>query len=216
MMTDRTSRTVVSTWSGRVSITRVGGVFLLAALLIVLLPAAAYAHDASGVAGGFTSGFLHPLLGWDHVAAMVAVGLLGAILGPPALFLLPIVFPIVMAGGGALGVAGVPLPAVEIGIALSAVVLGLMVAVGKQVPLWTAAIIVGFFAVFHGHAHGTELPVAADAISYAIGFVIGTGLLHLVGILIGTATRWEAGKVAVRAAGGAIAIAGMAFLTGAA
>ena len=215
-MTTQGSHIAGSTGSGSNGFDRLWAALFLVTLLIVLLPGSAYAHDASGVVGGFASGFLHPILGWDHVAAMVAVGLLGAVLGPPALFLLPVVFPIVTAGGGALGVAGVPLPAVEIGIALSAVVLGLMIAVGKSVPLWTAAIVVGFFAVFHGHAHGTELPIAADAISYAIGFVIGTGLLHLVGILIGTATKWEAGKVAVRAAGGAIAIAGMAFLTGAA
>jgi urease accessory protein len=119
-----------------------------------------------------------------------------------------------MALGGSLGIAGVPLPGVEIGIAASAVVMGIMIALGARPPLWVAAIIVGAFAIFHGHAHGTELPVAADALAYAVGFVIGTGLLHLIGITLGLATRWETGKVAVRAAGGAIAVAGMAFLTG--
>jgi urease accessory protein len=181
---------------------------------LLVLASPALAHEAAGVGGGFTSGFLHPIGGWDHVAAMVAVGLLGAILGPPAIYLLPIVFPLVMAGGGALGVAGVPLPAVEIGIAASAVVLGIMVAAGRSVPLWIAAVVVAFFAVFHGHAHGTELPAAADALAYGIGFVIGTGLLHLVGIAIGLGWRWDVGKVAVRAAGGMIAVAGIAFLTG--
>jgi urease accessory protein len=186
----------------------------LLAAFAVFAAAPAFAHDGAGVAGGFASGFLHPILGWDHVAAMVAVGLWGAFLGAPAIWLLPIVFPLVMAFGGALGIAGVPLPAVETGIAASAVVLGIMVALGARPPLWSAAIIVGAFAIFHGHAHGTELPAAADAVAYAAGFVIGTGLLHLIGITFGLATRWEAGKVAVRAAGGAIAVAGLAFLTG--
>jgi urease accessory protein len=145
---------------------------------------------------------------------MVAVGLWGAFLGAPGIWLLPIVFPLVMALGGGLGIAGLPLPGVEVGIAASAVVLGIMIALGARPPLWVAAIIVGAFAIFHGHAHGTELPAAADALAYAVGFVLGTGLLHLVGITLGVATRWEAGKVAVRAAGGAIAIAGLAFLTG--
>jgi urease accessory protein len=157
---------------------------------------------------------MHPILGWDHVAAMVAVGLWGAFLGAPGIWLLPVVFPLVMAVGGAMGVAGVPLPAVETGIAASAVVLGIMVALGARPPLWIAAIIVGAFAIFHGHAHGTELPVAADAVSYAVGFVIGTGLLHLAGIALGLTTRWEPGRIVVRATGGAIAVAGLAFLTG--
>jgi urease accessory protein len=183
-------------------------------LLLSALATPAFAHEASGVAGGFVSGFLHPILGWDHVAAMVAVGLWGAFLGAPAIWLLPIVFPLVMAFGGALGIAGVPLPAVETGIAASAVVLGGMVALGARPPLWLAAVIVGAFAVFHGHAHGTELPAAADAVAYAVGFVMGTGLLHLAGITFGLATKWEGGKVAVRAAGGAIAVTGLAFLTG--
>jgi len=94
------------------------------------------------------------------------------------------------------------------------VVLGVLVATGARPPIWVAAIIVGAFAIFHGHAHGTELPIAADAMAYAVGFVLGTGLLHLTGILFGTATRWNTGRIAVRSLGGAIAVAGMAFLTG--
>jgi urease accessory protein len=97
-------------------------------IVLTLLASGAHAHEGSGLAGGFVSGFLHPLLGWDHVVAMVAVGLWGAFLGMPALWILPVVFPLVMAFGGALGVLGVPLPAVEVGIALSALVLGVMVA----------------------------------------------------------------------------------------
>lgn len=174
----------------------------------------ALAHEGEGAAGGFISGFLHPILGWDHVAAMVAVGLWGAFLGAPALWLLPVAFPLVMAFGAALGILGVPLPAVEAGIAGSAVILGLMVAVAARPPLWIAGALVGVFAVFHGHAHGTELPGSADPLTYAVGFVIATGLLHLAGISFGLLGQWRWGRAAVRTAGGAITVAGVAFLAG--
>jgi urease accessory protein len=98
-----------------------------------------------------------------------------------------------------------------LGIAASAVILGVMVAIAAQPPMWAAGFIVGVFAVFHGHAHGTELPAAASALAYAAGFVIGTGLLHLIGISFGLATRWPWGPPAVRTAGGVIALAGAAF-----
>jgi urease accessory protein len=187
----------------------------LAAVAVTLaLCGPAAAHQGGGVAGGYLSGFLHPLTGPDHIIAMVAVGLWGAFLGAPAIWVLPIVFPLVMAFGGALGVLGVPLPAVETGIALSAIVLGLMVAMAARPPLWIAAVLVGVFAICHGHAHGTELPAAADAVAYAMGFVTATGLLHLTGIAFGMLARWPAGKFAVRAAGVAIASGGLAFLTG--
>lgn len=185
---------------------------LFAALLIALAAGSAQAHEGSGMAGGFVSGFLHPLLGWDHVVAMVAVGLWGAFLGMPAIWALPVVFPVVMAVGGALGVAGVPLPAVEIGIAASAIVLGAMVAFAVRAPIALAAVIVGAFAIFHGHAHGTELPQAANPIAYSLGFVIATGVLHLGGIAFGLLTRWPAGRAAVRAAGAGIAALGVAFM----
>lgn len=174
----------------------------------------AFAHSTEGVAGGFASGFLHPIFGLDHVVAMVAVGLWGAFLGTPAIWLLPIVFPLVMAFGGALGVIGVPLPGVETWIAASAVVLGLCVAFALRPPIWVAAVIVGAFAVFHGHAHGTELPEAANPIAFAIGFVVATGLLHLCGIGFGLLSGSRAGRFAVQAAGAAIAAVGVAFLAG--
>jgi urease accessory protein len=164
------------------------------------------------VAGGFASGFLHPLQGWDHVIAMVAVGLWGAFLGRPAVWLLPVVFPLVMAFGGALGVVGLPLPGVEIGIALSAIVLGAMVALAARPPLWVAAVIVGVFAIFHGHAHGTELPGAASPIAYSLGFVVATGLLHATGIALSLVTRWRRGQALVRAGGAAISALGLYFL----
>lgn len=189
-------------------------VLVMAAALVAVVVEPALAHEGGGAVGGFLSGLTHPIFGWDHVVAMVAVGLWGAFLGAPAIWLLPVVFPLVMAFGGALGIMGVPVPGIETGIAASAVVLGLLVAFQARPPLWLAAVVVGVFAIFHGHAHGTELPQAANALTYAIGFVIATGLLHLTGIAFGLLVRWPAGKLAVRAGGGVIALVGVAFLTG--
>lgn len=183
-------------------------------IAIALFAAQASAHTGEGINSGFASGFWHPILGWDHVVAMVAVGMWGAFLGKPAIWILPIVFPLVMAFGGALGIAGIPLPAVETGIALSGVVLGLLVAFAVRAPIWIASVIVGLFAIFHGHAHGTELPQAFSAYGYAVGFVVGTGLLHLFGIGMGFLTKSRIGTLAVRATGGGIALVGAAFLFG--
>lgn len=180
--------------------------------LSLLLASNVQAHSAAEIGGGFVSGLLHPVLGWDHVAAMVAVGLWGAFLGSPALWLLPVVFPLVMAFGGALGLAGIPIPSVEIGIALSALVLGTMILMAARPPLWLAGVIVAVFAVFHGHAHGTELPAAASPLAYSLGFVIATGLLHLAGIGFGLLVRWPLGRIAVRAGGAVIALGGLVFL----
>jgi urease accessory protein len=188
---------------------KLGRSILVVAALIVATPATAHTGD---VAGGFAGGFAHPLFGPDHIVAMVAVGLWGAFLGAPAIWLLPIVFPLVMAFGGVLGIAGVPLPYVEVGIAISAIVLGAMVAIAAKPPLWFAAILVGAFAIFHGHAHGTELPAASDATAFAIGFVVATGLLHLCGIAFGRLAQTRRGSLAVQAAGVSIALAGLVFL----
>lgn len=181
--------------------------------VLVGLPRIACAHEA-GAAGGFISGLTHPLFGLDHVVAMVAVGLWGGQLKKPAIWLLPVTFPIVMAIGGMLGARGMPLPLVEVGIAASAIVLGVMVAASIKPPLWAAAIVVGAFAVFHGHAHGTELPGAAAPLAYGAGFVLSTGLLHAVGIAIGLLVDWEWGEKVVRACGGAIACLGLYFFLG--
>lgn len=182
--------------------------------LLCLAASPAFAHTDVGMAGGLISGFLHPLTGADHIAAMVAVGIWGAFLGAPAIWLLPIVFPLVMTIGGALGVMGVPLPGVEVGIAGSAIILGLAVLFAARPPIWIAAVVVGIFAIFHGHAHGTELPEAADPIAFAVGFVVATGILHLAGIAIGLLVRWPAGLKLVRATGAVIAVAGVGFLLG--
>jgi len=185
-----------------------------ASIFILLFVSVASAHTGEGAGGGFVTGFLHPILGWDHVAAMVAVGLWGAFLGPPAIWLLPVTFPLVMAFGGALGVVGVPVPGIETGIAASALVMGLAIATAFRPPLTVAAIIVAFFAIFHGHAHGTEMPSATDPLAYAAGFVVGTGLLHLAGISFGLLSRYDAGVMAIRGMGAVIALAGLGFLTG--
>lgn len=159
------------------------------------------------------SGFMHPISGLDHVVAMVAVGLWGAFLGRPAIWILPVIFPLVMAFGGALGVAGVPIPYVETGVALSGVVLGLAVLLAVRPPMWVAAVVVGIFAIFHGYAHGVELPNAVNPLIYSIGFVIATGLLHLTGIAIGELKRLPLGELVVRTGGAIISLIGLGFLT---
>lgn len=181
-------------------------------LLVLLCPTRALAHAEGGEAAGLLSGLRHPASGLDHVVAMVAVGLWGAQLGRPAIWLLPVTFPMVMAFGGMLGLMGLALPGIEIGIAASAVVLGVMVGGEVRPPLWLAAVIVGVLAIFHGNAHGTELPPGADALLYSIGFVVATGCLHAAGIGIGLVHRWRAGKVALRVMGVAVALAGVWFL----
>jgi len=181
----------------------------LAILAMWASPAAA--HQQQGQAAGLLTGLRHPISGLDHVLAMIAVGLWGAQLGAPAVWVLPVTFPLVMAFGGFLGLLGIPLPGVEIGIALSAMLLGLAVAGEARPPLAVAAVLVGFFAVFHGHAHGTELPEGQSGLMYSIGFVVATGCLHATGIAIGLIHKWPAGRIALRVAGAGIAVAGIVF-----
>lgn len=188
------------------------GVRRIALIAAALAPAIAFAHEETGQAAGFLAGLLHPVTGIDHVLAMISVGLWGAVLGPPAIWVLPVAFPLVMALGGLMGLLGIPLPGVEIGIALSAIVLGTMVLAEARPPIWLAALIVAVFAVFHGHAHGRELPEGTSALLYSLGFVIATGLLHAVGILLGAAYRWPAGRRGLRVAGAGVALAGIFFL----
>src|SRR5262252_10884491 len=159
----------------RVRMNALGPLATVVALIFAIVTTPALAHSENGVAIDFWGGFTHPIFGPDHVIAMVAVGLWGAFLGPPAIWLLPVVFPLVMAFGGALGVAGMPLPGVETGIAISAIIVGGMVAFAAKPPLWIAAVLVGAFAIFHGHAHGAELPIGADAVAFSMGFVVATG-----------------------------------------
>ena len=185
----------------------------LPAVLLFAAALPANAHQEAGLAGGLESGLLHPLTGPDHLVAMVAVGLWGAQLRGRLMWLLPVVFPVVMALGGVLGVRGVPLPGVEIGIALSGVLLGLAVLLAARPPAWAALLLTGIFAIFHGHAHGEELPEAANPLAYGIGFVAATGLLHLAGSAIGLLNEWRpAGPKLVRAAGAGVMAAGAFFL----
>jgi urease accessory protein len=186
--------------------------FSLLAALIISLPTYAFAHAEGGQAAGFITGLQHPWSGLDHVLAMIAVGLWGAQLGNPAMWLLPVTFPMVMSMGAMMGLLGIPLPGIEIGIALSAILLGAMV-VGEVRPnIIIAALLVGFFAIFHGHAHGTELPAGQSGLLYSMGFVIATGCLHGIGIALGLVHRWPVGKIALRGAGVFIALMGVTFL----
>jgi len=188
------------------------GTALLIAASVLVAPATVLAHNPVGVAGGFASGFLHPLSGIDHILAMVAVGIWGAQLGAPAIWALPVAFPLVMAVGGALGVRGVFLPGVEIGIAASALLLGWMIFREARPPLYAAALVVGFFAIFHGYAHGTELPHAANPLAYGVGFVFATGILHMSGVALGLIHRWPRGARTLRIAGAGISLAGLFLL----
>jgi urease accessory protein len=185
---------------------------LLIVASALMAPVTVLAHNPTGVAGGFASGFLHPLSGIDHILAMVAVGIWGAQLGAPAMWALPVAFPLVMSLGGALGVRGVFLPGVEIGIAASALLLGFMIFRETRPPLYAAALVVGFFAIFHGYAHGTELPHAANPLAYGVGFVIATGLLHMSGVALGLIHRWPRGARTLRIAGAGISLAGLFLL----
>jgi len=181
-------------------------------IIVSLWSQNAFAHPQKGEAVGFLTGFRHPISGLDHVLAMVAVGLWGAQLGAPAIWLLPVAFPIVMAMGGMLGLMGIPLPGTEYGIALSAILLGAAVMFEIKPPLGVAAALVGFFAIFHGHAHGTELPPGQSALLYSMGFVVATGCLHAVGIGIGAVHRWRWGQSLLRFAGGLVAMGGAFFM----
>ena len=183
--------------------------------VLLLAPVTAWAHVESGQAGGFVSGLSHPVSGLDHVLAMIAVGLWGAQLGAPAVWLLPVAFPMMMAFGGMLGLMGIPVPGIEIGIAVSGIVLGALILGEKKMPLIAALLIVAFFAIFHGHAHGTELEAGQNAMLYSLGFVICTGTLHGIGIAMGLVHRWQFGRLALRGAGSLVMAGGLFFLWGA-
>jgi urease accessory protein len=192
--------------------TNASSIAALAALLTLLFSRIAYAHVQGGAAAGLATGFSHPLSGWDHALAMVAVGVWGAQLGAPAMWLLPVAFPMMMAGGAFLGLIGATLPGVEIAIAVSALLLGLMVTFERRYSVEAAMVIVGFFGIFHGHAHGSELTPGTSALTYSAGFILATGCLHGVGIIMGLAHGVPAGRGLLRAAGAIVAVAGLTFL----
>jgi urease accessory protein len=183
----------------------------------ILAPGAAWAHVGGGSTSSFNSGFLHPIGGLDHVLAMVAVGMFAANLGGRALWAVPLTFVVLMAGGGLLGIEKVAIPYVEAGIALSVVVLGLMVALQARWPVAAAMALVGVFAIFHGHAHGEEMPIDGSGAAYAAGFMIATAILHFAGVALGIALQQVGSSYWQRAAqlsGGAMTLAGVALLTG--
>jgi urease accessory protein len=189
-----------------------------ALLAIFLAPTAAIAHTGVGDTSGIMHGFMHPLGGLDHQLAMILVGIFAYQLGGRALWLVPLTFVGVMALGGFLGVAGVPIPFIETGIALSVIVLGAIVAFGARIPVAVAMGIVGLFAIFHGHAHGSEMPLDASGVAYGLGFMLATAILHAVGIGIGFLigmTSKTLGNNVYRVAGGLASLAGIAILVGA-
>jgi urease accessory protein len=172
-------------------------------------------HEYNG--GGMLAGFLHPLLGLDHLLAMLAVGMLSAQLGGRAIWTVPAVFVVCMAAGGLLGMLGVPLPAIELGISLSVILLGVAIAANRRVPIALAMFFVGLFGLFHGHAHGAELPANLTtpllAFSYVFGFLLATAGLHVIGALLGvTAKNSQAGELVLRSTGALIALIGVFFV----
>jgi urease accessory protein len=185
-------------------------IFWPAAFAAVLAtPAQAHVFGAGGA--GFLEGVGHPLSGWDHILAMVAVGIWASQIGRPAWWVLPLIFPAAMIGGGVLGWLGVPVPAVETGIALSVLTLGVLVGFCARPALWVSVPLVALFAIVHGHAHGTELPEAASPVLYELGFVTATAVLHVIGLSLGGLAAKPKGHVAFRLGGVAISLAG-AFL----
>jgi urease accessory protein len=185
-----------------------------AAVSILLAAGAAQAHTGVGATSGFMSGLAHPIFGLDHLLAMVAVGLWASLLGGRAMWLVPAAFVAVMAAGGALAMAAVGLPVVELMIVGSVVALGALVALRVRVPAAAGMAVVAAFALFHGHAHGMEMPAGAGGLSYFAGFALATAALHGVGLAIGVAAGKLREGLAVRAAGGAIAAAGLVLMAG--
>jgi urease accessory protein len=182
---------------------------LIAVLLVALLPSMAHAHPGFGPANGLLSGFAHPATGLDHILAMVAVGLWAAQLGGRAIWLVPLAFVTVMAVGGLLGMAAVSIPFAEQGIVASVLVLGVLIAAAVRLPLVASMFLVGVFALFHGHAHGVEMPETAAGLAYGVGFIAATACLHSIGIGLGLATQRFGSERQVRYAGGAIAVCGI-------
>lgn len=191
----------------------------LSGLALLLVPAAvavaspALAHVGAGAVNSFSSGVGHPLGGLDHILAMVAVGLWGAVSGGRALWVWPAVFVSVMLAGFAVASAGVSVPFVEPAILASGIVLGLAVLLAVRAPVWGGAFLVGIFAFFHGHAHGSEAG-GASLIPYAAGFALATAALHLTGMAFGLAPSSRWGTAFARGLGGAIAVGGFAIAGG--
>jgi len=182
-------------------------------VLLVFAPAVALAHTGHNDASGLAQGFVHPISGIDHVLAMVAVGLLAAQYGGRALWLVPLSFVVAMAIAGVIGMAGIVIPVAEVGISVSVVVLGLAIAFQLRPPTFVAMAVVGFVALFHGYAHGAELPDGITGLSFALGFLFATALLHGTGVGLGLLMQRQASsRRLIQAGGGAMALVGIAVL----
>ncbi|HSE73769.1 MAG TPA: HupE/UreJ family protein [Dongiaceae bacterium] len=194
--------------------TRLTRIAALAAIMGGAFTSPAWAHIGVGLFGqsGFAAGFLHPLMGLDHELAMLGVGIWAVQLGKRAIWLVPLSFVAVMIVGAVFGIMGAPLPMVEFGIGGSVLVIGALIALGTRMPVALAMAIVGAFAFFHGHAHGTELPGFAHPAAYGAGFVLATSLLHAAGIAIAWLVRRHAARLPFRVAGAAMAMVGLGLL----
>ena len=180
--------------------------------IILALPTFVFAHEVEG-GGGFFSGFSHPVLGFDHLLAMLSVGILSAQMGGKAIWKVPATFVAVMLLGGILGMNNIGLISVELGIVCSVLILGIAIAANKELPALIAMIFVGFFAMFHGHAHGTEMPYLAEPVFYALGFIVGTAVIHIAGVMIGSvATKFKDGQQLLRFLGAGISGVGFHML----
>lgn len=196
---------------------RFGGI-TIGTLLWVALAIPVLAHEQEVIRyGSFLGGFTHPVLGPDHLLAMLSVGILSTQIGGRAILTVPAAFVTFMAIGGLVGLAygGIPMEAIELGIAASVLILGSIIALGRRMPVLVAMAAVGFFGTMHGYAHGVETPAIAEPVLYALGFLSGTATIHLAGVLIGeVALKYRAGVPALRTSGGVIAMLGALFLVG--
>lgn len=185
---------------------------LMASFVFLAGSQAASAHVVATGTGGLTAGFEHPFTGYDHFLAMFAVGLWGAQMGGRRVWTLPVAFPLVMVIGGVLGIAGLPIPHIETGIALSILVLGAAIVAAWKPWEWVSLLVIAFFAICHGYAHGAELPMAASPADYSVGFVVATGLIHIIGIGVGLVLGriWQ-GRLC-RVLGAVIALCGVYYL----
>jgi urease accessory protein len=187
---------------------------LLVLSVIAFFPVSAFAHTIIGPTTGFGAGFSHPFGGFDHLLAMFAVGLWAAQMGGRATWAVPGAFVSLMIFGGVLAICGIHLPYVEAGILASVMVMGILIAAAFKFPVVVSAVIVGMFAVFHGHAHGAEMPLAMGAVSYSLGFALATALLHCAGIAGGIVLQKTNVEKVTRFAGAAIAISGVYLAVG--
>ncbi len=194
------------------AINRIRPQWLVFLSVVLGIPSLAEAHVGVGQTTGFFSGLAHPIGGPDHLLAMLGVGLWAAQRGGRALWLVPLAFVSVMAIGGLLGMAAVSLPLVERGIVASVLILGILIAAAVELPLAASVLIVGLFALLHGHAHGAEMPTTASGLSYGVGFILATALLHLCGIGLGLLAQKAGSPRLIRYAGGAIAVCGVVLM----